>query len=621
MTATVEPGTYYIVMMSTKYETNSSISYAITFGTEEISSGGSTGGGSTGGDSTGGDSTGGGSSSSAGSTMSQAVNTNFNKTYSHTWTRNKNYYLKFTMPQRGIVTLKLNKAYDSDGDAYRFKIYFLDKDGNVLYGNECSQASESAKEYYEVNCGLEAGTYYLQLAGLYLLSSESATAEYTLSYTANEYCEIEPNESAAQATALTLGGEYRCFFGTDGYSGSEEDYYRFEVTEGHTYRITIDEFANISGTTTILSLISNTTTHISYKMGDQIDDQGRNYYEFTASTSGTYYLRFYNYRRQQYGFTLRVDDLSSDLYRISGSGRWDTAIRTANEMKSVQGVSKFSSIIVASGNDFADALAGSYLSNVKGAPILLSWGKGGKFDYLDTDNISYIKNNLASGGTVYILGGTGAVPSSYETLLSGFHVERLAGTNRYDTNLAILKEAGVANGSEILVCTGTTFADSLSAAATGKPIMLVQEYNGKYYGINSDFLNGKGYTFTIIGGTTAVSDSLATELLKYGTVERLAGGNRFETSVLVAERFFDSPDSVVLAYGWNYPDGLCGGALAYAMHAPLILTMDKWEGAAAKYVRSNGITSGMILGGPKLISDATVRTIFNMPADAAIPQK
>ncbi len=89
-----------------------------------------------------------------------------------------------------------------------------------------------------------------------------------------------------------------------------------------------------------------------------------------------------------------------DVVRLAGGHRWNTALKVADEMKDNLGVRKFDAVIIASGNDFADALAGSYLSTVKNAPILLSWGKGGKFEYLDTDNIDYIKNNLAEGGTV-----------------------------------------------------------------------------------------------------------------------------------------------------------------------------------------------------------------------------
>ena len=39
----------------------------------------------------------------------------------------------------------------------------------------------------------------------------------------------------------------------------------------------------------------------------------------------------------------------------------------------------------------------------------------------------------------------------------------------------------------------------------------------------------------------------------------ITGKNRYETSAKVAERFFSAPEGAVLAYGEDYPDGLCGG--------------------------------------------------------------
>ena len=95
-------------------------------------------------------------------------------------------------------------------------------------------------------------------------------------------------------------------------------------------------------------------------------------------------------------------------------------------------------------------------------------------------------------------------------------------------------------------------------------------------------------------------------------MERLAGANRLETSVLVAEKYFDAPETAVLAYAWNYPDGLCGGSLAYALKAPLILTMPGYEGAAIDYAVENGIWGGYVLGGDGLVFDDIVRDIFAM---------
>ena len=318
----------------------------------------------------------------------------------------------------------------------------------------------------------------------------------------------------------------------------------------------------------------------------------------------------------------RITGTTRDVNRSYGANRWATSLKVADAMKENLGLDQFSSIIVASGNDFADALAGSYLSTVKKAPILLGWGKGGKYVTLDEANIAYIKENLAPGGTVYILGGKNAVPELYETSLAGINIKRLGGANRFETNLMILKEAGVKEGDEILVCTATNFADSLSASATAKPILLVFNELGKLYGDQPGYLASlKGCTFTVVGGENAVSKKLADALGKYGTVTRLAGANRFETSVMVAEKYFSAPDTAVLAYAWNYPDGLCGGSLAFSMNAPLILTMTKYESQAADYIQDQGIKTGVVLGGTSLISNGSVQKIFNLVSADNIGQK
>ena len=76
--------------------------------------------------------------------------------------------------------------------------------------------------------------------------------------------------------------------------------------------------------------------------------------------------------------------------------------------------------------------------------------------------------------------------------------------------------------------------------------------------------------------------------------------------------------SLSVDYTWNYPDGLCGGSLAYSMHAPLILTMTKYEAKAVEYATGAGIKSGVVLGGTGLISDAAVRAVFAMTAEDVI---
>lgn len=303
---------------------------------------------------------------------------------------------------------------------------------------------------------------------------------------------------------------------------------------------------------------------------------------------------------------------AADVTRIYGSDRYATAFKSADEMKQILGVDKFECIVVACGTEFADALSGSYLANVKNAPILLV--RNSNATVAEVKN--YIKENLAEGGTVYLLGGTFAVPASMETGLEGFSVKRLSGATRYDTNLSILKEAGV-TGGELLVCSGTGFADGLSVSAVDIPVLLVKS---ELTAAQKEFLAGLGGSnIYVIGGNGAVSTGVEAALGEFGSVTRLGGATRYETSVMVARQFFPEADCAVIASGANFPDGLSGGSLAAAVDAPLILSSNAKLSVAAEFVDEKGIAAGYVLGGPGLISDRSVRTIFGMGTDSEIP--
>ncbi|MBP3494570.1 MAG: cell wall-binding repeat-containing protein, partial [Oscillospiraceae bacterium] len=125
----------------------------------------------------------------------------------------------------------------------------------------------------------------------------------------------------------------------------------------------------------------------------------------------------------------------------------------------------------------------------------------------------------------------------------------------------------------------------------------------------------------LVGGTGAVKPAVEEQLRATGRdVVRLAGASRFDTSVLTAIEAFGSTgvDYAVLAYGYNFPDGLCAGPLAYALGAPLILTANGDESAAVEYATAAGVESGFVLGGPSLIDDTVTKAIFSMGADDSI---
>ena len=143
-----------------------------------------------------------------------------------------------------------------------------------------------------------------------------------------------------------------------------------------------------------------------------------------------------------------------------------------------------------------------------------------------------------------------------------------------------------------------------------KPVLLVKD---SLTSAQKELLSiANGGKIYVIGGTNAVNAKIVSALTAYGSVSRLSGADRYQTSVAIATTFFGGADSAVLVYGLNFPDGLSGGSLAYSLNAPLILTANGKQSIAKGYTSANGITSGAVLGGSGLISDKVVREIFSM---------
>ena len=316
--------------------------------------------------------------------------------------------------------------------------------------------------------------------------------------------------------------------------------------------------------------------------------------------------------------------------RIAGPNRYKTAFDAADYRNEFDGNGGLVNVVIASGMDYADALAGSYLAIKENAPILL----------VNSSTVNevagYVKANLRSTGRVFILGGTGAVPASMETALknkgiSATRITRLFGPNRYDTNLEILKyegEKGYLTGEYLMICYGLDYADSLSASALGYPILLTS--NKGLTASQKSFLSTwakRVSTMICVGGEGVISNKTAWDIYYYKNpsfdpynatqeeanaqdITRCAGANRYATSAKVASWFFSSPNKIYLAYGLNYPDGLSGGPIAFEDHAPMILVTNSNTSYARSYVSSAGSKYCTVMGGKALISDYTAYYIM-----------
>ena len=290
--------------------------------------------------------------------------------------------------------------------------------------------------------------------------------------------------------------------------------------------------------------------------------------------------------------------------RVYGSDRYETAFGVADTLKTYKGISKFDSVIVASGANYADALAASYLAEKKGAPILLT----NTAEANEKEVKDYISKNLKSGGTVYIIGGTTAITERFQSSLSGYNVKRLAGENRYETNLAILTEGGTASKG-VIVSSSLSYADSLPASATGMPILLV----GKTLTEGQiAYLANSGGRVYIVGGSTAVSSDIEAQIKEIkSNVTRIAGGNRYETSYEIATTFFSGKrTAAIAAYGMDYPDGLVASSLGQAMDSPVLLINSNNVSYAQQYAKQSSVESVAAVVGPSLLADSVVNSII-----------
>ncbi|MTK12906.1 MAG: cell wall-binding repeat-containing protein [Clostridiaceae bacterium] len=160
----------------------------------------------------------------------------------------------------------------------------------------------------------------------------------------------------------------------------------------------------------------------------------------------------------------------ADIERIWGQDRYKTSVKVAEKLGKVEGV------VIASGENYADALSAAPAAAIKGIPVLLS-----EKNHLPEEVSQYINSNSISKS--YIIGGNASIDESVEKLTPS--PERLGGKDRYETNRKVIEKfiphfdfnnvyLALGDGP-----TGSEFADALSGSAiAGKqsaPIILTNK--------------------------------------------------------------------------------------------------------------------------------------------------
>ena len=311
--------------------------------------------------------------------------------------------------------------------------------------------------------------------------------------------------------------------------------------------------------------------------------------------------------------------------RFPGTDRIDTAIRASFDAWAPAGSTDgglAQAVILSRSDQYADALGGASLAGAVGGPLLLTGSTT-----LDRRVKAEIDRVLGGKGTVYLLGGTGALSTGIEGALThaGYSPARLGGADRFATSVRVAQEVGkLAPGGKpsfVFATTGLNFPDGLAAGATAggywASVVLTRDSTlttpVKSY---LDAMTTAGVEEYAVGGAAANVGR------KWNAA--YVGVDRFETAAMVAVDFWgdtsmpdDDPVGIGLATGLNWPDALAGGAYM-AGSGPLVLSRtDSLPALTSQAVKAlvasatpTSVQWGALFGGTAVVG-GTVQSQFS----------
>ena len=291
--------------------------------------------------------------------------------------------------------------------------------------------------------------------------------------------------------------------------------------------------------------------------------------------------------------------------RLDGATRFDT-------MRSIvrESFQTAEWAVIASGENYPDALAASSLAGALQCPVLITAAKN-----LAPQTRTELERLKVKH--VYLIGGASALSDDVAKALTKMGVEntRLAGADRAGTSLAVANELTRLQGDghvskhadTVIVTTGATFTGALAispyAYAQAAPIMLTDE-GGALSSAQVEAIQGDSHVSRVVivcpdGFTGAIVEG---QLAGSTQVVRLEGQGASGLSANVAEWELThglSYQTPVVTRASVFPDALCGSALAGTRNSVMLLIDDLadqgWEtlGGYAPIVKSAYVLGGM----------------------------
>lgn len=206
--------------------------------------------------------------------------------------------------------------------------------------------------------------------------------------------------------------------------------------------------------------------------------------------------------------------------------------------------------------------------------------------------------------------------------------DRIYGQDRYQTAVRIAEKLNSGPVQSVIIASGLNFPDALSGSVLGvkynAPILLVGnspadcEDTMAYIRKNLD----KNGTIYILGGTGVISAEFQNGLTELGfkNIIRLGGGNRYESSALIAAQC-DVPNGtpVTLAFGENFPDALSISGFSANKGWPVLLSgTNELPADVRQLIAEKSPSHIYIAGGTGVISEQVKRDLQTLAPAATI---
>lgn len=323
---------------------------------------------------------------------------------------------------------------------------------------------------------------------------------------------------------------------------------------------------------------------------------------------------------------------SAKTERIDAQNRFETAKKIKEkEFKNAD------TAVIVNSNEFSDSISATNISNGK-SPILYT--DSNKLDNLTKEALKGVKK-------VYITGGEKTISSKVVNELNGLGIEviRVKGKDRYDVNAkSATTSHPVSNKKQnVVIASGENFADSISSTSLAKkknaPVLLVKKNEVpksiKEY-LNSFRKKGLLGDITIVGGENSVSKIVENELSKLAKVTRIAGDDRYQTSVKVAKHVGVNSERTIVASGEKFVDVLAASPVAQKYNTPIVLvkkmdvprnedykTQEQKSNSVESFFKQNksNIMYTMVFGGKNTIDNFVVNGIKDLLAGKSLQAK